>query len=507
MKHRIAAILPPVLYGILPVIFLYSQNRGHFGADVLLLPVVLSVLLALLITGVSVKLTGSIHKAGLFSSLFIILFFSYGKVSYQFEGFYIKLPFIEIGVNKTLIALECALLAITAVILRRSSKKLELLSPFLLISAATALLLSAAPVFYHLVSVSPVSTGKDTTENKSVYETICYPDIYYIILDGYAREDILQSRYGYSDSILIPYLRRKNFHIADSALSNYSQTVLSLASSLNFRYLDEDAANYREGFNDIRPMRDLIRNNRAFTFLKNRRYTTVSFSSGYWPTEIMTADLWLSSRWALHEFNNGILSLTPLPLILKLIQADQYDLHRKRILYIFDSLEKSAKHTHPKIVFAHITSPHPPFAFDAEGARPELRYPFSLWDGGYEKDTYRQLYTEQLQFIAKKTVVAIDSILSNSAVLPVIIVQSDHGPGSGLSHNDITRTDLEERMSILHALFLPGSPPPGIITPVNTFRVIFNALFDAGLEPLQEKSCFSTWSDPYQFIDVTSKVR
>jgi hypothetical protein len=45
------------------------------------------------------------------------------------------------------------------------------------------------------------------------------------------------------------------------------------------------------------------------------------------------------------------------------------------------------------------------------------------------------------------------------------------------------------------------------ITPVNTFRLIFNAYLGTDLELLEDRSYYSTWAHPYRFVDVTDEVR
>ena len=61
-------------------------------------------------------------------------------------------------------------------------------------------------------------------------------------------------------------------------------------------------------------------------------------------------------------------------------------------------------------------------------------------------------------------------------------------------------------MSILNAYYFPGGRYEGLyqeISPVNSFRVVLNTFFGAKLPLLPDRSFFSTWTDPYRFIDVT----
>ena len=63
-------------------------------------------------------------------------------------------------------------------------------------------------------------------------------DIYYIVLDGFGRPDILQSHYGLDVTNFVAFLTARGFTVPPLAQSNYSQTFLSLASTLNLTYLD-----------------------------------------------------------------------------------------------------------------------------------------------------------------------------------------------------------------------------------------------------------------------------
>ena len=83
----------------------------------------------------------------------------------------------------------------------------------------------------------------------------------------------------------------------------------------------------------------------------------------------------------------------------------------------------------------------------------------------------------------------IEAIIANSEVPPVIIVMGDHGA-------PIKSTPIEERLSILFAIYLQGEKPAGFynhITPVNAFRMVFNYLFDADLDLIEDTS-YDIWN-------------
>ncbi len=71
-----------------------------------------------------------------------------------------------------------------------------------------------------------------------------YPDIYFIVLDAYARDDVLKEMYGFDNTEFLAYLRNKGFYIAERSAANYCQTGLSIGSCFNLCYLDKLVKKY-----------------------------------------------------------------------------------------------------------------------------------------------------------------------------------------------------------------------------------------------------------------------
>jgi hypothetical protein len=68
---------------------------------------------------------------------------------------------------------------------------------------------------------------------------------------------------------------------------------------------------------------------------------------------------------------------------------------------------------------------------------------------------------------------------------------------------------LQERMRIFNAYYLPQGGSVHLydsITPVNTFRVVFNAYLGASYGLLEDLSFYSSYTRPYRFLDVTTEV-
>jgi hypothetical protein len=338
-----------------------------------------------------------------------------------------------------------------------------------------------------------------------------HPDIYYIIVDGYARGDVLEKLYGYDNSEFLSYLEGKGFFIAESSRSNYVQTTLSLTSSLNISYLDQFASTIGEESGDRVILSSLIENNSVFEDLRKVGYKIVTFYPGFIYTDINQADIRISPFVNINEFEGLLLYNSIFRLFLqgrKDIPVYGYKSHREIVSFILDGMGESAKISGPKIVFMHILAPHPPFLFDRDGQPITPDDLYSINDGNAYHgtiDEYIVGYTDQLTYLNSRLERSIDSILSNSAQPPIIIIQGDHGPGSHLDWKSFQKTCLFERTSILNAYYLPGVHQDVLyssITPVNTFRMIFNLYFNQNIELFPDHSYYSSWDAPYHFIEV-----
>ena len=340
------------------------------------------------------------------------------------------------------------------------------------------------------------------------------PDIYYIILDGYARHDVMKSHFDLDVSGFVEHLERKGFFIARNSTANYAQTPLCLSSSLNATYLDDLVKGLE---NDQTALKDLIGRNDVLATLRPLGYRFVTFATGFEPTEHPEADRYLSARPHTTEFQRMVIDMTPARVIWPdPRQMDRFQQARERSTYLLEHLPDVAADPQPTFTLAHVVCPHPPIVFGANGE--EIGHDhevFMLYNprvkGRLEKpEGFRRGYRDQAAYITRQIQETIDRILAQSPEPPIIILQSDHGSELNLDMHSVQNTDLHERMSILNAYYFPGGHYEALydsISPVNSFRVVLNTFFGTQLGLLPDRSFFSTWPDPYTFIDVTDVVR
>jgi len=168
--------------------------------------------------------------------------------------------------------------------------------------------------------------------------------------------------------------------------------------------------------------------------------------------------------------------------------------YRDRFKYIFNSIDEVARMKQPTFSYIHIISPHPPFVFDAQG---NPTNPADYWDEQrlYPEDLFQKGYVAQLQFLNKNMLQAVDTILADSETPPIIIIQGDHGPW--LQPND-------KHLQILNAIYFPDHKDKlySKLSPVNTFRLVFDTYFGGKYDILDDVSYYSPVPDVYNFTKM-----
>jgi hypothetical protein len=160
--------------------------------------------------------------------------------------------------------------------------------------------------------------------------------------------------------------------------------------------------------------------------------------------------------------------------------------------------------------------PHPPFVFQADGSDRQTRLPVSLHDGREWRqlarnsgETYEDGYIDAVRFLNSRIDGIVRRVLDRAERPTLFYIQGDHGPGSRFNRDSAEDTDMHERFGILLAMRFPDASPPPIdshVTPVNAFRLLLNRAIGTRLPLLENRSYFTTWSRPFDFIDVTERL-
>ncbi len=481
-------VIHPFLFAIFPVLFLFARNIDEIPATDLLLPVLVLIAGTLILLFSSRFITKSYNKSGIITFFFLVLFFSYGHVNRLIQSLVMaRLDIGELHISTQFVLgpLWALLFIVGAVLVIKAHRDFSNSTKFLNVVAITVVVISLINVGIYEINTThwvpeKAHMPKETIE-ESASLTLDRPnslrDIYYIILDTYTRQDILEEFCGYDNSEFINYLTSKGFYVATKSCSNYPATQYSLASSLNMDYLTaEELANPGT-------LNRMWKNSKVSRLLKERGYRYIYTGAGSLLKDMGTyADVGLTyklgSMVRKSELVNYLLDTTALqPFTILYLQGFLNEGHRISTLYVFDKLADIPDIEEPTFTYGHIYIPHPPFVFDRNGNSPKR----NLSDWIY-KDYISSLdaqYVDQLIFTNKMVKTLVDEILSKSDVAPIIILQGDHGMYWG-----------EERgRYILNAYYLPGKdslPLYNNVSPVNSFRIIFNLYFDTDYKLLED---------------------
>jgi hypothetical protein len=508
-----ARILPfHVLFlALFPVIFLYTVNAKEMYFSTLLPSAALAVIGAAVVFFLALAAIKDVIKAGFTSSIFLLWFFSYGHIYGLISrytgawGHYVMIPL-------TLLAAAAAAFLVLSSGKRYAGQLKEMNMWVNYITLALVFLLgveSAMSVINHEKQDMPAGIAS----HPSAADDEKLPDIYYIIVDAHSRSDYLKKVFGYDDGAFRQGMKNLGFYIPEKAHSNYPATLLSFASFLNYDYIDR-INKLKLGSDDLVMLKDDIKAKRGIQYLKDKGYTFIIFPSAFTTNAMKAGADYIMTPRGINpaEFEQILSKTTALSGILAVLgngEPPEYGVERRTILYDFNELPEIAKMASPKIVLDYIVCPHPPFIFDRDGHDVKNTGPIDLSDGahsGIPHDKYVAGYTEQVMFTDKMILETVKRLEQNMKKNSIIIIHGDHGDGANLDWENPANTDMGERLSIFLAYYLPGDAAKLLyptISPVNNFRIILKGYFNEKIDLLPDRSYFSRWSKPYDFIDVT----
>ncbi len=329
------------------------------------------------------------------------------------------------------------------------------------------------------------------------------PDIYFILLDGYARADILAKYYGYDNTPFLDGLKSRGFQVSDASRSNFYWTFLSVGSALNLDYVQKLVGGPLDPVSSDRTeLYRLLRDNRAARFLRGRGYRYVALQSTWGGTASNPfADEFIPCQSGMfgNEYLRAVADASWLRALQSQASMDIASCHLRN----FETLAAQASAPGPKFVFAHFVPPHHPYLFDRDGKvlrratiSDQFEFQKRLWED-------RQSYADQLAFVSARITSVVDRLIADSPRPPAILLVSDHGPNLRRGMREPEQRHI--RLANLTAMYLPGAPAgylPDDATPVNHLRRVFNLYFDTGLPMLPDRYFVSNYRTPFELEEV-----
>jgi hypothetical protein len=489
-----------------PLLHIAAANPGQVDAGTLGLVLAVAVVTCgLLLVFLRVAL-GNWLTAGLGVAWFSILFFSYGPLNAALgqpdadpDGAQLAPSWIEEHLHLLQSAIWLLLLALGWIRLRRLGSRPNRLAATL--NFVSVLLLGF--VLFQWFNGRERQAGPSNHAALQAAHALDAPDIYFIVLDGYARADMLAEHYGFDNGPFIRGLERRGFQVADASESNYTWTFLSLASTLNMDYLPGLLGDKLDvAGTDREHTYRLLRDNRAAGFLQARGYRYVHLQSTWGGTGSNPyADDFRACGSGLFR-DDYLLAIAEVSWLRVFGTRASIDLASCHLTNL-ETLAGLGRERGPKFVVAHFLPPHHPYLFDREGRvlrnanlSNQFEFQKQLWED-------RAAYVDQLVFMSSRIERAIDRLIAESDRPPVILLLSDHGPN--LRRGFSSAQHYRIRLANLSAVRLPGAPGdllPEDISNVNLLRIVFNRQFDADLARLPDRHFISPFLRPFDFTEV-----
>ncbi len=499
-KKKKALVFHPILIGLYPVLALLAYNIIQLDPIYAVRAIVVTILISIAVFALALLITRDRYKGGLLASLALLLFLTYGHVYNLLEN---KSYF---GHHRFMIIIWLALFGLGTYGIFHLKKKPRTLSTFL---NFFSVVLIAIPLFQIVIFEVRQSNAIPKAVTNPALDSIWQPqaaapadspDVYYILLDAYTRSDLLKKEYGYDNSAFLQELRDMGFYVADCSKSNYSYTPSSMATALNMDYLDNFAGNIIKENRSFYDLGETIKHNKVRSLFTDLGYRYVTFDNDIWWLDTTDSDQYISqyaSPWQkllnfkiLGNFEKYYLRSTALRVVDEFTNSKTNTLdkallstekaHYDLINYNFAQLEQLPHSESPKFVYAHFVAPHFPYVFAP--------------DGSFEyTPTNAPGYVNEIKYIDQRVLEVIRNIIQTSKVPPIILLQSDHGLAE------------EVRNANLMAYYLPNGGDKALypsITPVNSFRIVFNQYFGANYPLLKDVARSASYQTPYSFTEV-----
>ena len=523
-------IIHPFLVAVFPVLIIYSQNVGRVNFEEVVIPIIFVLILSIGLYYFLKIILKNAYKAALIVTILLIILFSYGHIYYLLND--VSIDGFDVGRNRYLIPIFGITLVTSIFFVLRAKKVFDNVTSIINFMSVIFVIVAISNVGFVVYEMTECETcpkqamfyeridfSKYFEEHKFVIsDDNIPPDVYYLILDEYARSDALSDYHNFDNDEFTEYLESKGFHVAKNSFTNYPMSIQAIPATMNMQYVNFLADEIGTEVRNYKPLNEkdygLYPNNMVIKNFKEMDYKIITFNTfALHLHENPLADEKLCYK-TKFLFENRILDILGRTSIFGYyVERWAEGEHRQVILCTFEKLPAASNvFEEPVFVWAHVMLPHPPWVFGPNGEEitpgkpllitnnPEFR------DSGWEP---KKQYVQQVEFANKKTIEAIEGILEHNSN-SIIIIQGDHGTSWDVNWEEPSRDDIWQRMRNFDAIYFPDEEKRQYLTDdrtlVNTFRVVFNTYFNSDYEILDDKMYWGYNKKPYIFEDVTEVI-
>jgi hypothetical protein len=316
------------------------------------------------------------------------------------------------------------------------------------------------------------------------------PDIYFILLDQYSGSKILKKYLDYDNLEFEKFLNSTGFHVIPNASSNYSTTILSIASTLNMSFIQGFTEDHFKA-QDYSRIMPIINKNIVTEYLVQNDYDFYNysifdiqdkpsvFSHRFFPSnmqlilhktmvERLRKDLYIDTKIGPFKLQFGV------EWELESVREGNSMVIRKTTELAKEKVNRS------KLVYSHLLMPHPPYLYDSVGNS------ISKAIGEVPDSLLNSYYLNYLVYTNKVVSNLIREIYTVTNGQVVIILLSDHG-----NQHFEPWPPFEDRFVTFNAIYYPDKMYNDFyngISNVNVFRCLLNKFFHQNLPMLKDST-------------------
>jgi len=551
---------PLVMLALLPTLSNFLGNRFEVSVQDLVLPLILDVIVAAIIAGLFTWAWRRSRLGGYVSAILAMLalggdYNSRLTGGYQWLQHLTGLPALDgwMGVVVSLIAVALTLAAsyglgrLASMAVKRTGWPERDLAIALSIAIAATFIFKAGPVAGDLAAEWPQFFYRPPQLTSSTAKTTAgKPDIYYIVLDRYASQDVLKQQFGFDNTDFISYLSVNGYYVNPSAHNNYPYTAMSIASTMTGNYLNDIVNKFGGSAQQTTiPFNESIRSSPVASELKSLGYrydlignwyetsnTSRVADNVYQPTGRLT--IWgydfIINNFAKNSLTQSVIWRFLQPgirlgsfTVFNYGNMGDVDLDHYALTQL---ASEAAGPPGGRFIFAHILIPHDPYYFNADGSLS------ANTDSDNEGKPLKQKYIGQVQYINIQMKSILSQINTVSQGQAVVVLQSDEGPypiqlnDQDFDENDVegelkvgdmrkwSDTNLQMKFGNLAAYHIPAAnlgqaaDTTTAADSVNVFRLVLNTYFGATLPYLPD--CYYVYPNgrdqPERFSDITARL-
>lgn len=497
-----------LLLAVYSCLFFYNQNAGYFPKSSVWPALRAAVFSALVLGTLAILLCRRLELGALTAFLLTFLFLVFGHLIYFFGSLFPV--FAESRITQVLmLVFGILLIARFCFFLHRRNPPLE---PANLYLTVTFFILFSCQAFFFVKNHHrPAESAVPAAAALKPKDGRPRPNLYVIVLDAYARTDTLRAFFDCDNSAFLRELEQMGFAVGRTPVTGYFLSALSMASMFNMDYVQNlELAAPKSPF-DLMPLNRKLDHSLTRKILGGLGYTFVATPVLFPPIECREADVYVKNNLSFDNLLSNFLDTTALRLI-----SAEHGKYRSFVLKNLENIPRLAEGHAPAFVYTHLTLPHPPFVFTAEGEPTGDGRSVSFNDGadffrnGQSKEVYAAGYRAQVEFLNRRIPGILRQLLRNDATDPYVILMSDHGPRMLYGDRSKSREELLLTSANLLAVRAPAGvavPETALSSPINLMRFVNSQITGESFPPVPVHVYLSYGDGPYAFEEVTAKVQ